>query len=158
MTDSKRRLATLGGLGAIYFLFLGLLPVAFLDWARRAGSLGKLSALGLLVMAALIAMIAVAAGVVFYQTGVDVETRPADLVVASFLALVAWSVGVLTLVPGLVFLRLSDDRSLNDYGARFFLEWALVYLGIAAVALAIRRWSLRSLARESRPLADQSQH
>jgi hypothetical protein len=67
------------------------------------------------------AMIAVAAGVIFYQRGVDVETRPADLWVASFLARIARSVGVLTRVPGVVFLRLTDDRSLNDYGARFFL-------------------------------------
>jgi hypothetical protein len=69
--------------------------------------------------------------------------------VALFLALVAWSSGVLTLVPGLVFLRLSDNRSLSDHGATFFLEWALVYLLIAAVSYRLGHWSLRSLARGS---------
>jgi hypothetical protein len=54
-------------------------------------------------------------------------------------------------VPGLVFLRLTDDRSLDQYGARFFLEWALVYVLIAVVALVLGRWSMRSLAQEQPP-------
>ena len=157
MNYSKHRAATLAGLGSVGFLIVGLLPVVFMDWARRAGSLGKLSALGLLVIGALVAMIAVAAGLVFYRTIVRADTRVADVWVASFLALITWSVGVLTLVPGLVFLRLTDDRSLNDYGARFFLEWALIYLAIAAAAFAIGGWSLRSLARESARVTVQSQ-
>ena len=153
MTDAKRRAAAMGGLVGIGVLVVGLLPVLFLDWARRAGSLGKLSALGLLVMGVMVALIAVAAGVVLYRTGLATGVRPADLWVASFLAFAVWSVGVLTLVPGLVFLRLTDDRSLNDYGAQFFLEWALIYLVVAAIAFATGRWSLRSLEEQSSPLA-----
>ena len=60
---------------------------------------------------------------------------------------VVLAVALFTLVPALVFLRLSDNRSLNDHGATFFLEWALVYLVIAAASLALVRWSLRSLAK-----------
>ncbi len=93
-------------------------------------------------------LIAVSAGVVLYQQAVDADTRPPDLWIASFLALVTWCIGVLTLVPGLVFLRLTDDRSLDQYGARFFLEWAFVYVLVAVAALALGRWSMRSLAQE----------
>jgi hypothetical protein len=147
MTRSRASGATvIGGLGGAVCVLVGLVPVLFLDWARRAGSLGKLSALGLLVMAALVVMIAVSAGVVLFRRAIAGVARPADLWVASFLAVVTWCVGVLSLVPGLVFLRLSDNRSLNDYGARFFLEWALVYVLIAAAAFALGGWSLRSLA------------
>jgi cobalamin synthase len=138
------------GLSFALTLSFGLVPVAFLAWARSAGSLGRLSALGLWVMAALVTAIAVSAGVVVYRLAVDAETRPADLWIASFLALVTWCTGVLTLVPGLVFLRLTDDRSLDQYGARFFLEWALIYVLVAAAALALGRWSIRSLAQEPR--------
>ncbi len=141
----------MSGLSFALTLIFGLVPVAFLGWARSAGSLGRLSALGLWVMAALVTVIAVLAGVVLYRQAADAETRPADLWIASFLALVTWCIGVLTLVPGLVFLRLTDDRSLDQYGARFFLEWALVYVLIAVVALVLGRWSMRSLAQEQRP-------
>lgn len=148
MTGSRRgRAWAMGLLGGVVCLLAGLVPVLFLDWARRAGSLGKLSAAGLLVMAAVVVVIAVSAGVVLYRTAIAGEAPPADLWVASFLAVATWCVGVLTLVPGLVFLRLSDNRSLNDYGARFFLEWALVYVLIAAAAFALGSWSLRSLGR-----------
>lgn len=151
MTLSRRGQAgTVSGLGFALTLIFGLVPVAFLGWARSAGSLGRLSALGLWVMAALVTVIAVSAGVVLYQQAVDAETRPADFWIASFLALVTWCIGVLTLVPGLVFLRLTDDRSLDQYGARFFLEWALVYGLVAVAALALGRWSMRSLAQEPR--------
>jgi len=146
MTSSRRaQVGTVSGLSAALILIFGLVPVAFLGWARSAGSLGRLSALGLWVMAALVTSIAASAGVVVYQQAVDAETRPVDLWIASFLALVTWCIGVLTLVPGLVFLRLTDDRSLDQYGARFFLEWALIYVLVAAAALALGRWSLRSL-------------
>ena len=138
----------MSGLSFALTLIFGLFPVAFLGWARSAGSLGRLSALGLWVMAALVTVIAVTAGVVLYQQAVDAETRPTDLWIASFLAIVTWCIGVLTLVPGLVFLRLSDDRSLNQYGARFFIEWALIYGLVAVAALALGRWSMRSLAQE----------
>jgi cobalamin synthase len=138
------------GLSFALTLICGLVPVAFLGWARSAGSLGRLSALGLWVMAALVTVIALSAGVVLFQQAVDAETRPADLSIASFLALVTWCIGVLTLVPGLVFLRLTDDRSLDQYGARFFLEWALVYVLVAVTAFALGRWSMRSLAQEPR--------
>jgi len=151
VTRSRRGQAgTVSGLGFALTLIFGLVPVAFLGWARSAGSLGRLSALGLWVMAALVTVIAVSAGVVLYQQTVDADTRPADLWIASFLALVIWCIGVLTLVPGLVFLRLTDDRSLDQYGARFFLEWALVYVLVAVAALALGRWSMRSLAQEPR--------
>ena len=158
MTDSVRRAATRGALGGIAFLIVGVSPIVFMEWARRAGSLGKLSVLGLLAMATLVAMVAVAAGVVLYRIGAVSTTRPADLWVASFLAFVTWTVGVLTLVPALVFLRLSDDHSLNDYGARFFLEWALVCLVVAGVSFVMGRWSLRSLVRGWSPQAVQSRH
>jgi cobalamin synthase len=149
MTPSRRgQGATVGGLGFALTLVVGLVPVAFLGWARDAGSLGRLSALGLWVMAALVTAIAVWAGVVLYRQAVDAHAPPADLWVASFLALATWWVGVLTLVPGLVFLRLTDDRSLDQYGARFFFEWALVYVLIAAAAFALGRWSMRSRAQE----------
>jgi hypothetical protein len=132
---------------AVVYCF-GLVPVAFLGWARSAGSLGRLSALGLWVMATLVTAIAVSAAVLVYLRAVDTRTRRVDLWIASFLALVTWCVGVLTLVPGLVFLRLTDDRSLDQYGARFFLEWVLVYLLVAAVSLALGRWSICSLAKD----------
>jgi hypothetical protein len=152
MTRSRRSgTAAIGWLVGAVYLIVGLVPVVFLDWARRGGSLGKLSTLGLLLMAALVSVMAMSAGIVFYRTTIAAETHQADLWVASFLALVAWCVGVLTVVPGLVFLRLTEDVSLNDYGPRFFLEWALVYIVIAAAAYALGRWSLRSLAKE--PLA-----
>jgi cobalamin synthase len=138
------------GLGFALTLTLGLVPVAFLGWARSAGSIGRLSALGLWMVAALVTVVAVSAGVILYQQAADTETRPADLWIASFLALVTWCIGVLTLVPGLVFVRLTDDRSLDQYGARFFLEWAFVYVLVAVVALALGRWSMRSLAQEPR--------
>ena len=151
MTRSQRGQAgTVSGLGFALTLIFGLVPVAFLGWARSAGSLGRLSALGLWVMAALVTVIAVSAAVVLYQQTIEADTRPADLWIASFLALVTWCIGVLTLVPGLVFLRLTDDRSLDQYGARFFLEWALVYVLVAVAALALGRWSMRSLAQEPR--------
>ena len=150
MTRSRSSGATaMGGLFGAVCLIVGLAPVLWLDAARRAGSIGKLSALGVTAMAAVVTVIAVSGGVVLYRAAIRSETRPADLWVASFLALVAWSSGVLALVPGLVFLRLSDNRSLSDHGARFFLEWALVYLLIAAVSYGLGRWSLRSLARGS---------
>jgi uncharacterized membrane protein len=139
----------MSGLFGAVCLIVGLAPLLWLDAARRAGSIGNLSAFGLTAMAAVVAVIAVSGGVVLYRAAIRSETRPADLWVAAFLALVAWSSGVLTLVPGLVFLRLSDNRSLSDHGARFFLEWALVYLLIAAVSYVLCRWSLRSLARGS---------
>jgi hypothetical protein len=105
-------------------------------------------------MAALVTVIAVSAGIVSYRTAIAAETRPADLRVASFLAFVTWCVGVFTLVPGLVFLRLTEDVSLNDYRARFLAEWALVYIVIAAAAYAVGRWSLRSLAKEPLAIAE----
>lgn len=149
MTRSRRGQAgTASGLGFALTLVVGLFPVAFLGWARDAGSLGRLSAPGLWVMAALVTVIAVGVGVVLYQQAVDTHTPPADPWVASFLAFAAWCVGVLTLVPGLVFLRLTDNRSLDQYGARFFLEWALVYVLIAVAAFALGHWSMRSLAQE----------
>ena len=148
MTLSRRgRAMAQGGLGGAVCLVVGLVPVVFLDAARRAGSLGKLSAFGLMATAAVVVAIAASAGVVLYRTAIVGETRPDDVWVASFLAVVTWCVGVLTLVPGLVFLRLSDNRSLNQYGPRFFLEWAFVYILIAATAYALGRWSLRSLAK-----------
>ncbi len=151
MTCSGRGRATMiGGLSGAALLIVGLVPVVFLDAARRAGSLGRLSPLGLTVVAAVVVVIVVSAGVLLHRTAAAGETRLTDLGVASFLAVVTWCVGVLTLVPGLVFLRLSDNRSLNDYGARFFLEWAFVYVLIAAAALGLGHWSLRSLAREGR--------
>ncbi len=151
MMRSRRGTATvMGGLSGAVLLAVGLVPVVFLDAARRGGSLGRLSPLGLTVMAAVVVVIVVSAGVLFHRTASGGERRSADLGVASFLAVVTWCVGVLTLVPGLVFLRLSDNRSLNDYGARFFLEWAFVYVLIAAAALGLGHWSLRSLAREGR--------
>jgi hypothetical protein len=137
------------GLGFALTLIVGLVPVAFLGWARSAGSLGRLSALGLWAIAGLVTAIAVSAGVVLYRQAIDARMRPADLWIASFLAFVMWCVGVFTLVPGLVFLRLTDDRSLDQYGARFFLEWALVYVLIAIGAFAVGRWSKRSLAYEA---------
>lgn len=140
----------MGGLSGAVLLIVGLLPVVFLDAARRAGSVGRVSPLGLKVMAAVVVVIVVSAGVLLGRTAGGGERRLADLGVASFLAVVTWCVGVLTLVPGLVFLRLSDNRSLNDYGTRFFLEWAVVYVLIAAAALALSHWSLRSLAEEGR--------
>jgi len=96
---------------------------------------------------ATVVVIAVLAGVLIYRVVILQETRPADVWIASFLAVVVWSVGVLTLVPGLMFLRLTEDVSLNDYGARLFLEWALVYLLVAAAGFFLGRWSLRSLAQ-----------
>ncbi len=159
MTRSRRGGATaIAGLSGTVCLIVGLAPVLLLDAARRAGSIGRLSALGLAAMAAVVVVIAVSAGVVLYRAAMSSEPRPADLWVASFLAVVGWSFGVLTLVPGLVFLRLSDNRSLNDHGARFFLEWALIYILIAAVAYALGRWSLRSLskAQSPRPVSDAS--
>jgi len=157
MTAPRPGGAAMGMLGGTVCLVVGLIPVLFLAWARSAGSLGKLSALGLWAMAALVAAIAISAGVVLYRRAVDVQTRPVDLWVAAFLALITWCVGVLTLVPGLVFLRLTDDRSLDQYGARFFLEWAFVYLLVAAAAFALGRWSLRSLAEELPSVAVSSQ-
>jgi len=157
MTAPRPGGAAMGMLGGTVCLVVGLIPVLFLAWARSAGSLGKLSALGLWAMAALVAAIAISAGVVLYRRAVDVQTRPVDLWVAAFLALITWCVGVLTLVPGLVFLRLTDDRSLDQYGARFFLEWAFVYLLVAAAAFALGRWSLRSLAEELPSVAVWSQ-
>lgn len=142
------RRAVMSGLTGAVVLIIGLMPILFLDWARRSGSLGKLDVQGLVAMAVLVVAIAVGAGLWLYRAGAN--AGPADRVVATFLGLVIWTVGVLTLVPGLLFLRLTDDRSLDQYGARFFLEWALVYLLIAAAAYALGRWSLRSLVRESR--------
>ena len=153
MTAPRPGGAAMGVLGGTVCLVIGLIPVLFLAWARSAGSLGKLSALGLWAMAALVAAIAISAGVVLYRQAIDAQTRPVDIWVAAFLALVTWSVGVLTLVPGLLFLRLTDDRSLDQYGARFFLEWAIVYLLVAAAAYALGRWSLQSLSREQRSAA-----
>lgn len=146
----------IGGLVGAICLIVGLVPVVFLDATRRAGSIGKLNALGLLVMAAVVAVIATLAVLIFYGVAIAGYTRRADLWVAAFIALATWCVAVLTLVPGLVFLRLSDNRSLDDYGARFFLEWALVYVLIAVAAIAFGRWTLRSLskAQSSRPAAD----
>ncbi len=149
---SRGRAAAIGGLAGAVCLIVGLIPVLFLDWGRRGGSIGKLSTFGLLLMAVLVAAIAVSAAVILYRTAIDAGTGSADLWVASFLGLVVWCVGVLTLVPGLVFLRLTEDISLNDYGARFFLEWALVYVLIAAAAFALGRWSLRSLGKEALPV------
>ena len=137
----------LGGLGAAVFFIVGMAPVSFIDSGRRAGSLGKVDLLGLQVTAAVVVVIAVSAGLLLYRVAHAGDTPPADLWIALFLAVVTWAVGVFTLVPGLVFLRLSDNRSLNDHGATFFLEWALVYLVIAAASLALVRWSLRSLAK-----------
>ena len=130
-------------------LIAGLVPVLFLEWARRAGSLGKLDVAGLVAMAVLVAMIAAGAGLWLFRASAGAGT--ADLAVAAFLGLVVWTVGVLTLVPGLVFLRLTDDRSLDQYGVRFFLEWALVYVLVAAIAFAVGRWALRSLEAQSQP-------
>lgn len=137
----------LGGLGGAGFFIVGIVPVSFVDSGRRAGSLGKVDFLGLQVTAAVVVVLAVSAGFLLYRVADAGDTPPADLWVALFLAVVTWSVGVFTLVPGLVFLRLSDNRSLNDYGATFFLEWTFVYLVIAAASLAFGRWSLRSLAK-----------
>jgi len=137
----------LGGLGGAVFFVVGIVPVSFIDSGRRAGSLGKVDLLGLQVTAVVVAVVAVSAGLLLYRVADAGDTPPADLWVALFLAMVTWSAGAFTLVPGLVFLRLSDNRSLDDYGARFFLEWAFVYLVIAAASLALGRWSLRSLAR-----------
>ena len=137
----------MGGLGGVTLVIVGLVPVGFVDSARRAGSIGKVSPLGLQVMAAVVAVIGVSAGVLLYRIVNAGKRFPADLWTASFLVAATWWVGVVTLVPGLVFLRLSDNRSLDDYGARFFLEWTFVYLLIAAAALAFGRWSLRSLAK-----------
>lgn len=139
--------------GATVVLVVGLVPVAFLAWARSAGSLGKLSALGLWAMAALVAIIAISAGMGLYRTANDTQTRPADLWVAAFLSLATWCVGVLTLVPGLVFLRLTDDRSLDQYGAKFFIEWALIYIVVTAIAFAAGRRSFRSLADDVSSMA-----
>ena len=156
MTRSRRAWAV-AALGGTVTLIIGLVPVMFLEWARRAGSLGKLSALGLWVMAVLVVVIAGVGGVALYRAAIAGTTRSPDLWVSLFLALVTWSVGVLTLVPGLVFLRLTDDRSLDQYGARFFLEWALVYVVAAAAAHALGRWSLRSLAKVTQSIAASSQ-
>ncbi len=91
MTRSRRSgTAAIGWLVGAVYLIVGLVPVAFLDWARRGGSLGKLSTLGLLLMAALVTVIAISAGIVSYRTAIAAETRPADLRVASFLAFVTW--------------------------------------------------------------------
>ena len=139
--------AVVGVLGGAPFFIVGMWPVSFIDSGRRAGSLGKVDLLGLQVMAAVVVVVAVSAGLLLYRTARAGETPAADLWVALSLAVVTWSVGVLTLVPGLVFLRLSDNRSLNDHGATFFLEWTFVYLLIAAAAWALGRWSLRSLAK-----------
>jgi hypothetical protein len=148
MTRSPDIGATLvGGLVGAICLIVGLVPVVFLEATRRAGSIGKLNSLGLLVMAAVVAVIATLAGRMLYRVTIAGNTHRADVWVAAFIALTTWGVAVLTLVPGLVFLRLSDNRSLDDYGARFFLEWALVYLMIAAAAIAFGRWTLRSLAK-----------
>ena len=151
MTRSRRgRTAAIAGLGGTVCLIVGLIPVLFLDWARRGGSVGKLSSLGLLLMAVFVAAIAVSAAVILFRSAIADEASPVDLWVVAFLALSLWYLGVLTLVPGLVFLRLTDDISLNDYGARFFIEWALVYVLVAAAALGLGRWSLRSVANETR--------
>jgi hypothetical protein len=139
--------AVVGVLGAAVFFIVGIAPVSFIDSGRRAGSLGKVDLLGLQVTAAVVVVIAVSAGLLLYRVARAGEAPAADLWVALFLAVVTWSVGVFTLVPGLVFLRLSDNRSLNDHGATFLLEWAFVYLLIAAAALALGCWSLRSLAK-----------
>ncbi len=139
--------AVVGVLGAAAFFIVGVVPVSFIDSGRRAGSLGKVDLLGLQVTAAVVVVVAVSAGLLLHRVARAGEAPAADLWVALFLAVVTWSVGVFTLVPGLVFLRLSDNRSLNDHGATFFLEWAFVYLLIAAAALALGRWSLRSLAK-----------
>ena len=65
MTRSRRgRAWAMGVLGGVVCLLAGLVPVLFLDWARRAGSLGKLSAAGLLVMTTVVVVIAVSAGLV----------------------------------------------------------------------------------------------
>lgn len=151
MRSQRGRATPIGAIGGTVCLIFGLVPVLFLDTARRAGSIGKLSALGLAAIAALVVVIAMSAGVTLYRVAIVNDTPQADLWVASFLAVVAWSVGVLTLVPGLVFLRLSDNRSLNDYGARFFLEWALIYILIAGAAYGLGRWSLKSLSETQRP-------
>jgi hypothetical protein len=152
MMPSRRGGALLvAGLTGVVCLIAGLVPVLFLDAARRAGSIGKLSPIGLATMTAAVMVIAASAGVALYRAAIRSKTRAADLWVASFLAIVTWSAGVLTLVPGLVFLRLSDNRSLNDHGARFFLEWALLYVLIAAAAYASARWSLQSLSKVPTP-------
>ena len=146
--------ALIGVLGCAAFLIVGLVPVVFVEAGRRAGSIGKVGSVGLLAMAVLVGVIAFSVGILLYRAAVSGETPPADLWVSLFLAVVMWGVGVLTLVPGLVFLRLSNNRALDDFGARFFLEWALVYLLIATAALALGHWSLRSLRRAgSRPPA-----
>lgn len=146
---SRPRAAFMAGLGGLGIFIGGLIPVLFMAWARDAGSLGKLSALGLWAMAATVATAAVLGGVVVFRIASAPDAMPPDLWVASFLAFDVWLVGVLTLVPGLVFLRLTDDISLNDFGARFFVEWALIYLVVAGAAFLVGRWSLRSLGGES---------
>lgn len=133
-------------------LVAGLVPVLFLDAARRAGSIGKLSAVGLMAIAAIIVVIATASGVLIGRAAIRKETMTADVWISSFLAVAVWSVGVLTLVPGLVFLRLSDNRSLNDHGAWFFFEWAFIYILIAAAAYGSGRFALRSLSAAKAPV------
>ncbi|GMQ85996.1 MAG: hypothetical protein BMS9Abin07_1567 [Acidimicrobiia bacterium] len=148
MTGSRSGGAVAAGvLGGAVSLIVGLVPIVLVDVARRGGSLGTLSTVGLAVMVAIVVAVAVLAGAVIYRAGTAEETGPADVWIASFLTIVVWSVGVLTLVPGLVFLRLTEDVSLNDYGPRLFLEWALVYLVASAAAFFSGRWSLRSLTR-----------
>ena len=50
MTASRRGVAVaIGALGGSICLIVGLVPVVFLDWGRRGGSIGKLSTLGLLL-------------------------------------------------------------------------------------------------------------
>jgi hypothetical protein len=149
MSSPNRSAAISATLIGAAVLLTGLLPALFIDWTRRAGSLGKLSATGLLAIAALVTLIGVATGIVFYRAKAGATIRPADLWVSTFLAFATWSVGMLTLVPGLVFLRLTDERSLDDYGPRFFVEWAVVCLVVAALSYACWRWSLRTLARDT---------
>ncbi len=152
--SGRGRAAVLGGIGGAVVLVGGLVPVLFVDAGRRAGSIGKVGSVGLLAMATVVVMVAASAGIFLYRMAVAGKTYLPDIWVAVFLAVVTWGVGVLTLVPALVFLRLSNNRSLDDFGARFFLEWALVYLLIATAALALGHWSLRSLRRASnRPSA-----
>ena len=152
MTSCGRTYALgVGGLVGVVGSIVGLVPVLFLDAARRAGSIGKLSATGLLTLFALVLVITLSAGFLLYRIADTGRREPADLWVASFLGVVTWGVGILTLLPGLVFLRLSDNRSLNDYGARFFLEAAAIHILIAAAAFALGRWSLQSLASGRQP-------